>query len=183
MALALGRTADPAAAGIEQARPNIVVLFTDDQETASMRVMRTVNKEMKRKGTTMKRFYASFPLCCPSRATMLTGQYAHNHGVLSNQAPDGGYGVFNELHGDNNLALWMQGAGYSTAYIGKFLNEYAEPDEYGTVPSDVPRGWDDWRVLAPSKAEYFGYRLNRYGDGEPAAGDRFAFHFSLGQAF
>jgi N-acetylglucosamine-6-sulfatase len=163
LALALGHAADPAAAGLEQTRPNVVVLFTDDQETASMRVMKTVNKEMKRKGTTMKRFYASFPLCCPSRATLLTGQYAHNHGVLSNQAPEGGYGVFNELHGDNNLALWMQGAGYSTAYIGKFLNEYAEPDEYGTVPSDVPRGWDDWRVLAPSKAEYFGYRLNQNG--------------------
>ena len=79
-----------------------------------MRVMKTVNKEMKRKGVTMKRFYANFPLCCPSRTTLLTGQYAHNHEVLSNQAPDGGYGVFNELHGDNNLAIWLQEAGYTT---------------------------------------------------------------------
>ena len=58
--------------------------------------------------------------------------------MLSNKAPDGGYGVFNELHGDNNLALWLQAAGYRTGYIGKFLNEYAEPDEYGTLPIDVP---------------------------------------------
>ena len=128
-----------------------------------MRVMKTLNKTMKRKGVTMKRFYANFPLCCPSRTTLLTGQYAHNHKVLSNQEPDGGYGVFNELHGSNNLAIWMQDAGYTTSYIGKFLNEYAEPDEYGTLPTDVPKGWTDWRVLAPSNAQYFGYTLNENG--------------------
>ena len=128
-----------------------------------MRVMKIVGKEMKRKGVTMKRFYDNFPLCCPSRTTILTGQYAHNHNVLSNSPPDGGYGVFNELHGDNYLPLWLQAAGYSTSYIGKFLNEYAEPDEYGTVPTDVPRGWDDWHVLAPSRAQYFSYTLNQNG--------------------
>ena len=128
-----------------------------------MRVMKTVSKELKRKGVTMKRYYNNFPLCCPSRTTLLTGQYAHNHGVLSNQAPDGGYGLFNELHGDNNLAVWLQEAGYATSYVGKFLNEYAEPDEYGTLPRDVPQGWDDWRVLAPSNAQYFGYTLNQNG--------------------
>jgi N-acetylglucosamine-6-sulfatase len=164
LSLSVGDATERAVAGVEeQSRPNIVVLLTDDQETASMRVMKTVNKEMKRRGVTMKNFYASFPLCCPSRATMLTGQYAHNHGVLSNREPDGGYGVFNELHGNNNLALWLQDAGYQTGYIGKFLNEYALPDEYGTLPSDVPRGWNDWRVLAPSNAQYFGYTLNENG--------------------
>lgn len=160
-AAAAGPPAEAAEAAAE--RPNIVVLLTDDQEPASMRVMRRTAKELKRKGVTMKRYYNNFPLCCPSRTTMLTGQYAHNHGVLSNQAPDGGYGVFNELHGDNNLAIWLQQAGYATSYIGKFLNEYAEPDEYGTLPTDVPRGWSDWRVLAPSRAQYFGYTLNQNG--------------------
>ena len=56
----------------------------------------------------MKRYYDNFPLCCPARATLLTGQYAHNHHVLSNSPPDGGYGVFNDLHGDNYLPLWLQ---------------------------------------------------------------------------
>ena len=51
-----------------------------------MRVMKIVGKEMKRKGVTMKRFYDNFPLCCPARTTILTGQYAHNHNVLSNIA-------------------------------------------------------------------------------------------------
>ncbi len=146
-----------------QKRPNIVLLFTDDQEPRSMRVMKKVRREMAKKGTTMDHFYTNFPLCCPSRATMLTGQYAHNHRVLSNTAPDGGYGVFNELHGNNYLPLWLQSAGYRTGYIGKFLNEYAEPDDYGTTPTDVPAGWNDWRALAPSRAQYFGYTLNENG--------------------
>jgi arylsulfatase A-like enzyme len=163
LAIALADAAHPAGAEAGAGRPNIVVLLTDDQEPASMQVMKTVSKELKRKGVTMKRHYNNFPLCCPSRTTLLTGQYAHNHGVLSNQAPDGGYGVFNELHGDNNLAVWLQQAGYATSYVGKFLNEYAEPDEYGTLPRDVPKGWDDWRVLAPSNAQYFGYTLNQNG--------------------
>ena len=128
-----------------------------------MRVMKIVGKELKRKGVTMKRFYDNFPLCCPARTTLFTGQYAHNHEVLSNAPPDGGYGVFNELHGDNYLPLWLQGAGYRTSYIGKFENGYAEPDEYGTMPTDVPQGWDDWHVLAPSRAQYFNYTLNQNG--------------------
>jgi arylsulfatase A-like enzyme len=163
LAHSLGGAADPAPAQGTQQRPNILVLLTDDQEPASMRVMKHVTKQMKRKGVTLKRYYNNFPLCCPSRTTLLTGQYAHNHNVLSNREPDGGYGVFNELHGDDNLAVWLQAGGYSTAYIGKFLNEYAEPDEFGTLPTDVPAGWDDWRVLAPSNAQYFGYTLNQNG--------------------
>ena len=153
----------PASAQPAQTRPNIIVLMTDDQEPASMKVMKTVRKEMRKKGVEMSNYFTNFPLCCPSRATMLTGQYAHNHGVLSNVEPDGGYGVFNERHGNDYLPIWLQQAGYSTAYMGKYLNEYAEPDEYGTTPSDVPKGWNDWRVLAPSRAQYFGYTLNQNG--------------------
>jgi arylsulfatase A-like enzyme len=163
--LALGaHAAKPSTAGAQAtAKPNIIVLLTDDQESRSMRVMKIVGKELKRKGVTLKRFYDNFPLCCPARTTLLTGQYAHNHHVLSNQPPDGGYGVFNELHGDNYLPLWLQAAGYQTSYIGKFENGYAEPDEYGTVPTDVPKGWNDWHVLAPSRAQYFNYTLNENG--------------------
>ena len=158
-----GAGSEQAAAQTFGSRPNIIVLLTDDQETRSMRVMKIVGKELKRKGVTLKRFYDNFPLCCPARTTLFTGQYAHNHGVLSNVPPDGGYGVFNELHGDNYLPIWLQGAGYRTSYIGKFENGYAEPDEYGTTPADVPQGWDDWHVLAPSRAQYFNYTLNQNG--------------------
>jgi len=163
LALAPPNRGAPPAADAQATRPNVIVLLTDDQETYSLRVMKTVAKELTRKGTTMQRFYDNFPLCCPARTTTFTGQYAHNHQVLSNVPPDGGYGVFNDLHGNNYLPLWVQGAGYRTSYIGKFENGYAEPDEYGTTPTDVPFGWDDWHVLAPSRAQYFNYRLNNNG--------------------
>ncbi len=158
-----GETESAGAQTLPSVKPNIIVLFTDDQESRSMRVMKITAKTLKRNGVTMKRFYDNFPLCCPARATLLTGQYAHNHHVLSNSPPDGGYGVFNELHGENYLPMWLKAAGYRTSYVGKYLNEYAEPDEYGTVPTDVPLGWDDWHVLAPSRAQYFNYTLNQNG--------------------
>jgi N-acetylglucosamine-6-sulfatase len=161
--LLTGGSSTESASAAPQGRPNIIVLLTDDQENLSLKVMKTVNKELKRKGVTFKRYYTNFPLCCPSRTTMLTGEYAHNHGVLSNTAPDGGYGVFNDRHGNDYLPIWLQRAGYATSYIGKFLNGYAEPDEYGTLPRDVPAGWNDWHVLAPSKAEYFNFTLNENG--------------------
>jgi len=163
LAIALWPSGGAQAVGAKQKPANVVVLFTDDQEPASLRVMKIVRKELKAKGTTMKRYYTNFPLCCPSRATMLTGQYAHNHGVLSNQFPSGGFGVFDAEHAGNSVNDWLQDAGYTTGYIGKFLNQYAEPDEYGNLPTYVPPGWDDWRALAPAKAQYFDYTLNQNG--------------------
>jgi arylsulfatase A-like enzyme len=162
-ALPGGSTEPAGAQTTPAAKPNIVVLLTDDQESRSMRVMKITAKKLKRNGVTMKHYYDNFPLCCPARTTIFTGQYAHNHHVLSNVPPDGGYGVFNDLHGDNYLPIWLQAAGYQTSYIGKFENGYAEPDAYGTTPTDVPKGWDDWHVLAPSRAQYFNYTLNQNG--------------------
>jgi arylsulfatase A-like enzyme len=159
-----GSTDQAGAQTTPAAKPNIVVLLTDDQESRSMRVMKITAKKLKRNGVTLKRYYDNFPLCCPARTTIFTGQYAHNHHVLSNVPPDGGYGVFNELHGDNYLPLWLQAAGYQTSYVGKFENGYAEPDAYGTTPTDVPKGWNDWHVLAPSRAQYFNYTLNQNGN-------------------
>ncbi len=129
-----------------------------------MRVMKIVGKELKRKGVTMKRFYDNFPLCCPSRSTILTGQYAHNHHVLSNSPPDGGYGVFNELHGDNNLPT-VDAGGRATRPPTSASSSTATRSPTSTAPSrrDVPTGWDNWHVLAPSRAQYFGYTLNNNG--------------------
>lgn len=83
----------------------------------------------------------------------MTGQYAHNHGVLSNQPPDGGYTRF-----DNTTALpvWLQAAGYRTIHIGKFLNGYGNSD-----PTEVPPGWSDWQALI--QLEYYDYDLNDNG--------------------
>lgn len=83
--------------------------------------------------------FATFALCCPSRATFLTGQYAHTNGVLGNRPPSGGYEVFKAKHATNNLAVWLQRAGYHTALVGKFLNGYGRPDQ-----AEVPPGWSEW---------------------------------------
>src|SRR5687767_4185540 len=105
MAGALGATgsgAPPASisqAAAAQARPNIVVIETDDQAAESMRVMENVNSLLGSAGATFRNSFVNYALCCPSRSTFLTGQYMHNHGVLGNSPPNGGFGRFQALHG------------------------------------------------------------------------------------
>ncbi len=131
-------TLDQAAAA--QARPNIVVIETDDQTLESMRVMDNVNSLIGDRGARFTRSFVNYSLCCPSRATFLTGQYMHNHGVFGNKPPNGGFGRFQALHGNNNLAVWLRRAGYYTAMIGKYLNGYAEPTPGAAGLDRVARG-------------------------------------------
>jgi arylsulfatase A-like enzyme len=138
-------------------RPNLVVIMTDDQTVESMRVMPNVRELLGDHGVTFTNSLASYPLCCPARATLLTGQYAHNHGVLGNEPPTGGYGALENER--TTLPVAFQKAGYTTIHIGKYLNRYglARPDH-------VPPGWDDWHGLVGNSVyEYFGFRLNSNG--------------------
>jgi arylsulfatase A-like enzyme len=137
-------------------RPNVVVIMTDDQRVDEMAVLPAVRRLIVRPGAYFTRSFASFPLCCPSRATFLTGQYAHNHRVLDNRAPRGGY---YRLDSDETLPVWLQRAGYETGHVGKYLNGY------GTRrPSEVPPGWDEWStVIDPTTYYYRGYVLNENG--------------------
>jgi N-acetylglucosamine-6-sulfatase len=95
-----------------------------------------------RTGVTFDNSFVSYSLCCPSRATFLTGQYAHNHGVFGNSPPVGGYDVFRAKHATNNLAVWLQRSGYYTALIGKFLNGYGRKG----LDIGVPPGWSEWHA-------------------------------------
>ncbi len=124
----------PAAA---QAKPNIVFIMTDDQTVSSTSVQRNVSL-IQGQGTTFTQTISSYPLCCPSRATYLSGQYSHNHGVIHNAGPFGGYTRFDN---SNSLPLWLQGAGYRTMHVGRYLNGYGvqNPDI-----TEVPPGWTDW---------------------------------------
>ena len=79
------------AARFNQGAPNVVVVMTDDQALDTMRAMPRTRRLLGGRGVTFENAVVSFPLCCPSRATFLTGQYAHNHGVLDNHPPRGGY--------------------------------------------------------------------------------------------
>jgi N-acetylglucosamine-6-sulfatase len=160
MATAAGAVASPAEAGAvgdAPSRPNVVVVMTDDQTMRDMRALPRVRRLLGRRGTTFSRYYATYPLCCPSRASFLTGQYPHNHGVLWNFWPEGGYYAFGGQ--DNTLPVWLQRAGYHTALVGKYLNEYGERD-----PREIPPGWDDWvGAVDPTTYSYFGYTLNENG--------------------
>jgi arylsulfatase A-like enzyme len=146
-----------ALAGPAAAQPNIVVLMTDDQTLDSMSVMPKTRAIMGDRGTEFTRSFASYPLCCPSRATLFTGQYAHNHGVLFNTPPVGGY---TRLDKTNWLPLWLQAAGYRTMHVGKFLNGYGRL----SPPTEVPPGWSDWHgTIDPSTYSFYGYTVNENG--------------------
>jgi N-acetylglucosamine-6-sulfatase len=139
-----------------QRRPNVVVFMTDDQTLESMRVMRNVNRLLAAKGTTFTQAIVSFALCCPSRATFLTGQYAHNHRVLSNIAPFGGY---RRLDHSTTLPVWLRRGGYHTVHVGKHLNGYGL-----TRPTEIPPGWSEWYgAIDPSTFRYFDFTMNENG--------------------
>jgi len=166
-ALALaGRSDQPAvgSAAVSPNAPNVLVIETDDQTVESMKVMQNVNALIGAQGATFANSFVNYSLCCPSRSTFLTGQYAHNHGVWSNQPPQGGFPRFESLHANNNLAVWLQRAGYYTALVGKYLNEYENKPP-------VPPGWSEWHAVAPDDQKVYDYTLNNngeltaYGDG------------------
>jgi len=148
--------AERAVAAAAAPRPNVIVLMTDDQTVETLRVMPNVRRLIGDEGVTFDASYVSFSLCCPSRATFLTGQYAHNHGVLSNRPPDGGY---YKLDSANTLPVWLQRSGYETVLVGKYLNAYGYLN-----PIEVPPGWSEWRATVdPSSYNYFNYTLNEGG--------------------
>jgi N-acetylglucosamine-6-sulfatase len=143
-------------AAAAETRPNILVIESDDQTLESVRVMDNVNSLIGGQGATFRKSFVNYSFCCPSRATFLTGQYMHNHGVLGNNPPAGGFDRFEELHGSNNLAVWLQDSGYYTALIGKYLNVYANQPR-------VPPGWSEWHAAAPDDQNVYNYTLNNNG--------------------
>jgi N-acetylglucosamine-6-sulfatase len=156
LALPSAAQARPAAAA-QDGRPNILVVMTDDQAQADLAHMPNVKRLLAARGTTFADAVDSFPLCCPSRATFITGQYAHNHGVAGNFYPFGWYGM---KHRANTLPAWLQGAGYRTALIGKWLNGYGARDAHG----EVPAGFDIWRgLLDVSAYDYYNFVMNQNG--------------------
>ena len=149
-----GRDGGARASVAAPTRPNVIVIETDDQTVESMRVMGNVQRLLAAEGTTFENSFASFPLCCPSRATLLTGQYAHNHTVMGNAPPQGGY---EKLDHSNTLAVWLQRAGYHTAHVGKYLNGYGSRQN----EREVPPGWSEWH--GATSLPYFGFTVNEGG--------------------
>ena len=138
-------------------RPNVVMIMTDDQTVESLRVMPNVKTLLADQGVTFDNSVVSYSLCCPSRATYLTGQYAHNHGVWGNAAPNGGY---YKLDSTNTLPVWLSRAGYQTMHIGKYLNGYGTRNA-----KEVPPGWGLWYgSVDPTTYRFYNYTLNENGN-------------------
>ncbi len=136
-----GGTAFAAAGTPKVSRPNILFILSDDLSTEEMRSMPKVHALLARQGTTFSNSFFNVSLCCPSRTTILRGQYAHNTGVLTNGGANGGFETAHRKGIERStIATWLQGAGYRTGLFGKYLNGYPN-----TVPiSYVPPGWNDW---------------------------------------
>jgi N-acetylglucosamine-6-sulfatase len=137
-------------------QPNFVFVLSDDQnlEQFNRRYMRRTRKLIADPGTEFTNFYVATPLCCPSRAAMLTGQYGHNNGVLSNVP---GYPLLTEP--ENILPDWLQRFGYQTAEVGKWLNGYEKTvDKH----KDEPPGWDKWHALIGAHG-YYDFKVSNNG--------------------
>lgn len=169
LALALGGAAPPnqasslssGSARAASARPNFVVVLTDDQDLASLAYMPKTRALIGDRGLSFDQMVVPLSLCCPARASILTGRYPHNHEILANRLPLGGFQKFESLGREQEtVAVALRDAGYRTAFYGKYLNNYPRVGE----PTHVPPGWDEWASPAAGDpySEY-DYTLNENG--------------------
>ena len=132
-------------ASLTAGQPNVVVITLDDLREDELAYMPRTRALLADQGVTFENSFSPYPLCCPSRASFLTGLYTHNHEVWSHQEPWG----FASLRDQQTLPVWLQAAGYDTVFLGKYLNGYGtQPAPDGSAPDSklyVPPGWTDWR--------------------------------------
>jgi N-acetylglucosamine-6-sulfatase len=139
----LGMTASQTDTGLAQtaSKPNILFILLDDMRASDLKYMPNTQSLLENQGVEFTKPWVTRSLCCPSRATILRGQYTHNHQVWVNVEPMGGFPKFYNLgHENSTIATWLNAAGYDTILIGKYLNRYGNdaPTTY------VPPGWDYW---------------------------------------
>jgi N-acetylglucosamine-6-sulfatase len=147
--------------------PNVILILTDDLALEDVNVDTLKHmpnlRALMDKGTTFDNAFVTNSLCCPSRATILRGQYTHNHQILHNQPPLGGAQRFRLSGGEGStMATWVEEQGYRTAFFGKYLNGYN--DDY------VPPGWDEWYAMS---GNFLSNDLNENGHIVNYAADRY----------
>lgn len=148
-----------------QSQPNIVLITTDDQTVHDLRYMPYTRRLLADQGTTFDDTISQFPLCCPARATLMTGQLAHNHGVLSNLPPYGGYQALRPKN-SKTMPNWLRDVGYKTWFAGKYLNGYGHDSD-----TEVPAGWDEWYGAVDNVYNYWGTTVNENGAAVDRSGE------------
>lgn len=144
-------------AGPPPRRPNILLIVTDDQRWDTLGVMPVVQRELAARGVTFTNAFVSNPLCCPSRASILTGDYSHTTGVYRQTTP---FGAFPSFRDDSTLATWLDDAGYATGLFGKYIDAY----QHDSLSGYVPPGWDRWYAFVHSG--YYNYGVTVDGKAE-----------------
>jgi N-acetylglucosamine-6-sulfatase len=148
----------PTAAPTTADKPNFIFILTDDMRKDDLKYMPKTRILLGTEGMQFEKAFVSLPVCCPSRATIMRGQYAHNTGVWGNGYngnPNGGWqGYVNHGNEQDNVATRLHDAGYRTGLFGKYLNLYS-----GTT---VPPGWDDWFAKL-TEHQVFNYYVNDNG--------------------
>jgi N-acetylglucosamine-6-sulfatase len=143
-------------------RPNILFILTDDQRwdttggthsPSGAFIMPRTRAELADQGIELTNAFMTTPVCCPSRASTLSGSYAHRTGVYRNVGTNGGADDFEDA---STVGTWLQSAGYRTSLIGKYLNGYADLWPDNRTPY-VPPGWTEWRGLR--NVAYYNYRM------------------------
>lgn len=142
-------------------RPNIVLVMADDMRYDDLVFMPRVRRLVNRTGVSFENAFSPYPLCCPARASLLTGRAAHNHKVYWHHAPYG-FGAFDDSF---TIATALKRSGYQTGFLGKYLNGYGTQRSVVTGGHShhyVPRGWTEWRaaVNSPSWVRYSGGPYN-----------------------
>jgi N-acetylglucosamine-6-sulfatase len=148
-ALAAGAAIHPTPGAHATPPPNIVLILTDDQRWDSLWAMRNLQTDLVTPGITFDNGFVVNPLCCPSRASILTGEYSHGTQVYRNGGTYGGYRSFDST---STVATWLHDGGYRTALVGKYLNNYTD--------RKIPPGWDRWVAFKGKNASYYNYTLN-----------------------
>ena len=150
--------------------PSIVLVLMDDFSLDLVDTMRSAER-MRQRGADYANAFVVDSLCCVSRSSLLTGQYPHQTGVLTNTAntpnpvgPVGGWEAFSAYGNEaRSFPVRLQGRGYTTGFVGKFLNQY---EIRGGVAPPMPPGWDDWRALFGAAYQGWGFQSTRLVDGQ-----------------
>jgi N-acetylglucosamine-6-sulfatase len=161
-----GTTTSAKSFSVSAKPPNIVLILTDDQRYDELSGMPIVNSELIDKGLSFQNGFVEDPLCCPSRATILTGRESNGTDVYDNKPPHGGYTTFHvEGEERSTIATWLHAAGYYTGLVGKYFNGYTP-----TRAETVPPGWDVWDGVAngsgpdgPGGGLYYQYYVSENG--------------------